>query len=175
MKETWKNIDGYKNMYSVSNFGRVKSLARKNRKKEKIMKLECRAKHFGISLYINGTKKYYSIHRLVANHFMYNPNNYPFVCHKDDNTADNSIKNLYWGTHQDNMNDMVNNGKSCKGEKRWGERNPMSILTEDKVLKIKKLSKNKQLTNTQLATRFSISRQAIVDIVYGRTWKHIIL
>ena len=43
------------------------------------------------------------VHRLVAETFIDNPNNYPYVCHKDNNKRNPHKDNLFWGTHKMNM------------------------------------------------------------------------
>lgn len=50
-----------------------------------------------------------------------NPDNKPCVCHKDNDSLNNHYKNLYWGTHQENMAQMVVDGRKQKGEEcpRW--------------------------------------------------------
>lgn len=57
-----------------------------------------------VILYKNGKIKNYKIHRLVAEAFIPNPNNYPCVNHKDENPSNNCINNLEWCTHKYNMN-----------------------------------------------------------------------
>lgn len=61
------------------------------------------------------------IHRLVAEAYIPNPLNKPCVCHKDNNPLNNHYKNLYWGTHQENMAQMIVDGRKQKGEEcpRW--------------------------------------------------------
>ena len=46
----------------------------------------------------------YRINRLVALNFVPNPNNYPIVCHKDENKLNNHYLNLEWGTQSYNNN-----------------------------------------------------------------------
>ena len=53
----------------------------------------------------------YLVHRLVARAFIPNPNNFPLVCHKDDNRANPNVDNLFWGTHAMNSMDSVLKGR----------------------------------------------------------------
>ena len=45
----------------------------------------------------------YSVHKLVAETFISNPNNYTEVDHIDRNKQNNKVSNLRWVTHQENM------------------------------------------------------------------------
>ena len=101
--EIWKDIKGYEGLYQVSNYGRVKSFTR-NTIRTHILK--CNVKKNGyiyITLYNNGYK-YYRLHRLVAETFIPNPNNYPCINHKDENKQNNKIDNLEWCTWKYNAN-----------------------------------------------------------------------
>ena len=51
-----------------------------------------------VILYTNGKAKAESVHRLVANAFLPNPNNYTVVNHKDGNPKNNDVSNLEWCT-----------------------------------------------------------------------------
>ena len=99
MQEIWKDIEDYEGLYQVSNLGKVKSLPklvnRKNNSKyltnEKILK----PLSFGYARVILSNKSY-SVHRLVAEAFIPNPNNLPIINHKDGNKQNNCIDNLEW-------------------------------------------------------------------------------
>ena len=43
------------------------------------------------------------VHRLVAEQFIDNPNNLPFINHLDNNPSNNDVSNLEWCTHSENM------------------------------------------------------------------------
>lgn len=59
--------------------------------------LDTRKKYMMIRLQSNkGVRKGFLIHRLVAEHFLKNPNNYRDVHHKDNNPQNNNVDNLEW-------------------------------------------------------------------------------
>lgn len=92
--EIWKPIKGYEENYSVSNFGRVKSTCHAS---EKILVLRNAGRgYMQVALFKNQTAKNFSVHRLVAEHFLENPNGYEFVNHKDENKSNNVYTNLEW-------------------------------------------------------------------------------
>lgn len=121
--EEWREIEGYPN-YMVSNLGRVKSLGRwingKNKGKrwqeEKILKqqlLNCG--YLYIELYKNKKGKNFRVHRLVAEAFIPNPYNLPFINHKDENKQNNCVENLEWCDHIYNVNYGTARERTIKG------------------------------------------------------------
>lgn len=112
MKEVWKDIEGYEGLYQVSNYGRVKSVAKKvtydNGKevnyKEKILKpYNCDGGYQVVALFKNRNRTQVLVHRLVAQNFLHNPENKKEVNHIDFNPANNTLSNLEWTTRQENM------------------------------------------------------------------------
>ena len=104
MEEEWKEIKGYPN-YMVSNMGNVKSLGNNKTKKEKILKLSVdKIGYLFVGLCKNGVQKKYFVHRLVAQAFIQNPNNYSQVNHKDENKQNNYAQNLEWCDTKYNSN-----------------------------------------------------------------------
>lgn len=104
MKEIWKDIEGYEGLYQVSNIGRVKSLNYNHTNQEKILKYGIDTSGYRvITLWKNRKGKTKTVHRLVANTFIPNPNNYPIINHKDENKQNNSVDNLEWCTYKYNL------------------------------------------------------------------------
>lgn len=102
MKEIWKDIKGYEGAYQVSNLGNVKSL--KTNKNLYYTKSGRNREYLKVLLVRNSKRKMVSIHRLVAEHFISNPNNYPCVNHKDECKNNNVWTNLEWCDEKYNAN-----------------------------------------------------------------------
>ena len=108
MGEVWKNINGYEGLYQISNNGRVKSLpklAGKSWRKEKILKTYLdKDGYVKVILCKENKTKFLSVHRLIAEAFIPNPNEFPQINHKDENKQNNSLENLEWCTCKYNIN-----------------------------------------------------------------------
>lgn len=99
MGEIWKPVTGYEDIYSVSNYGRVYSHI-----KNKILKSKSNGRgYLQTCLTKNKVQKMHYIHRLVADAFCENPNNFPEVNHKDENVQNNRADNLEWCTSHYNL------------------------------------------------------------------------
>lgn len=99
--EVWKDCKGYEGLYQVSNYGRVWNVKTQrylggtvNNHGYKIITVTAK----------NGKRKKESVHRLVALAFIDNPENLPFVNHKDENKTNNNVENLEWCSAEYNIN-----------------------------------------------------------------------
>ena len=98
--ERWKEIESTGGAILVSDLGRVKSLLRDGR----ILKATPDAKgYLRLRVTINGVKKSYKVHRLVAMAFIDNPDGKPQVNHINGDKADNRACNLEWVTNKENI------------------------------------------------------------------------
>ena len=110
--EIWKDIKGYEGYYQISSFGRVRGLDRYVKQGDRTIMLKSKilkprydsGKYLRVILTKNAIAKGFSIHRLVAQHFIPNPDNLPEVNHKDENKENNNVDNLEWCTSKYNTN-----------------------------------------------------------------------
>lgn len=149
MQEIWKDIKDYEGLYQVSNFGNVRSLYRienyskyKRKRNGKILRQNTTRAYNYVILCKNNKTKTFRTHRLVAETFLPNSNNYPVINHIDGNKQNNRIENLEWCTYKYNIEEAYRLGLSktkkinqydLKGNyiKTWN-----SIINASKTLKI---------------------------------------
>ncbi|GJN60441.1 HNH endonuclease signature motif containing protein [Elizabethkingia anophelis] len=127
--------------------------------------------YYLISICVDGRQYPRSIHRLVANAFIPNPENKPQVNHKNGNKADNSIENLEWVTSSENIIHAFGTGlkKAVKGSEHY-----ISKLTEDNVINIRERAKSKYRGLVkELAIEYNVDQSLISRIISGEYWKHI--
>ena len=107
MKEIWKPIKGYEKIYEVSNFGKIKSL----KKKIILKQFENTNGYFQVELWKNKKGKKFLVHKLVAEEFISNNDNLPYINHKDENKQNNRADNLEWCTAKYNSNYGTRNSR----------------------------------------------------------------
>lgn len=119
-KEIWRDIEGYEGLYQVSDQGRVKSLKRKGRRKERILKL-----FYSGAGYLNvclsdgiGGQKWYYIHRLVGETFLPKPEGNDDINHKDEDKTNNNTWNLEWVSRKENCNFGTRNERIAKANSK---------------------------------------------------------
>ena len=94
-------MEVYKQMkntnYAISNHGNIKNV-----KTNYILRLGTNKQYNNIKITVDKKLKTYYIHRLVAEYFVENPNNYPDVHHIDNNPKNNNSNNLRYETRSNN-------------------------------------------------------------------------
>lgn len=131
-------------------------------------------RYWNYSICTNGVKINITKHRIIAICYIPNPFNLPMVRHIDDNSSNNDINNLAWGTDYDNKQDAKKNGRYKTGNfGQKGQANHKSILTNEQVLEIRKRYDSGERCK-DLGEIYSVGADQICRIGKRRQWKHLL-
>lgn len=170
-EEIWKPINGYSEYYIISNFGRIRSFHFKNVLLGKILKPAPNTKGYLAINLVNKKSKIIltPIHLLVLSHFVGpKPSLKHQGHHKDTNKRNNWYTNLEWLLDSDHSKLISGELKSNPGEK-----NGRARMTQDQVLKMRKLYSTGKYSLHLLANKFKLSKGGVYGIVTRRTWSKI--
>ena len=126
MSERWLPVVGYEGYYEVSDQGRVRSVDRvvPHGKRWKAMQGKplkpspnCRSGIRVVTLSKCGKRNQRQVHVLVLLAFVGPRPPDKEGCHRDDDHANNSLSNLYWGTRAENVRDCIQNGNHPQASK----------------------------------------------------------
>lgn len=170
MKEIWKNIKEFENLYQVSNLGQIKSLRRGN-----ILKQSQTKDNYLIVHLSNG--KYQPnklVHRLVAEAFLENIENKPQVNHKNGMKTNNRIDNLEWVTQEENQQHAYKTGLN---KPRYGRENHKSKKVIQYDLQMNRVAEYDGIREAERNTGYNstaISNCCLgkTKTSYGYVWKH---
>jgi hypothetical protein len=154
--------------YKDSNYLISKDGYVQNEKTGRILKARTSISYDKVVMYINRVKVEKLVHRLVAELYIPNPNNYEIVNHINNNKLDNRVDNLEWCTQKMNVNHMVKQERQCRGINK-----PCSKLSEEQVLIIRKTYIEGKLSFRKIAEQYNVRWQTIQSIINRNTWKHI--
>lgn len=109
---------------------------------------------------VEGQLRTITIHRLVADTFIPNDDPSLEVCHRDNDPGNNSVENLYWGTHSENMEQAARDGRL---------RVAKISISEVRLIKARRASGEKLAS---IARDVGLSVSHVSNICLGRSWSH---
>ena len=158
-------IDGVPVHYAVSNFGRVVN----TETKRILLPGQNTGGYFSVLLCDKdqGIEKFITVHRLVANAFIPNPDNLPAINHINGNILDCSVENLEWVTHKQNSEHAV-----LMGLYSMGDNNPVTKIPDQIVRQIcYDFQRGKGIK--YVAKKYGINKHTAASIKHGNARKHI--
>ena len=166
-REIWIDIKGFENSYMISSFGRVFS---KNRNIIKKLVYD-KDGYLRVNLWKDGKSYNYTVHRLVARHFIPNPENKTCVNHINSIRDDNNVDNLEWVTVKENNEHAFKYGKrkySSIEHMRY-----MSDMKEKRLKPVEMYDLNYNLINIfknskEVSDETGIKRGSITDVCSGQ-------
>jgi len=145
--EEWRVIQNWER-YAVSNRGRVVSLGLPYRHYGKLktkfpqllkpVPTNGNPPYLTIVLYNgNGCKRRFVVHRLVADSFIPNPNNLPYINHIDENSLNNNVANLEWCTQEYNNNYGTHNKRMAEtlSKTTWKRRKVVQLSCDNDYIR----------------------------------------
>lgn len=111
-----------------------------------------------VSITEHSKSKWFFVHRLVAEAFLPNPDNLPFVNHKNGNKLDNSVENLEWCTRSENALHSFKNGLQTRVSNRYGT---FRVLTEEDLNFIRDSKSLGYMTDKDVAEVLGCSRELV--------------
>lgn len=176
--EIWKDIPGFEEYYEASYSGQIRSKPRLSyngrtfgQRVERIKKWnKVKGGYYQTPLCTPDVKKPFYVHRLVASAWIPNPDNKPFINHKDGDKGNNSVPNLEWCTRSENVLHAYRTGLMSN----QGIKHPQAKLTEQDVLNIReRYAKGESSYKIFNSGDYDMSYTNIKDIIAKRTWSHI--
>lgn len=147
--------------YRVTKSGKVWSM-----KHRRFLKPELSNGYYRITLWssILNHKVRILLHRLVAQTFIPNPRNLPYVNHKDGNKLNCSVYNLEWCTAEYNTRHAIKTGLiKTEADSR------LAKLTKQQVFEIYDLH-DAGFDNKEIAIEYDVSDTLIKTITRGERW-----
>ncbi len=152
-------VNGYERLYRLYADGEIWSV-----RSGKFITQELVKGYKRVSLSMNGKVKRFQVHRLVAIHFILNPEKKPCVNHKNGDKTDNLILNLEWCTYSENEKHSYD---------KLGKINPIRKLTNSDIEDIKSnaikgVNQSNRGNVDEYASKYNVDRSTILNVLKGK-------
>lgn len=162
----WKVIPAFGGRYEASINGEIRHIGNKNIRKARVNRCGYLQMNFSRN---DGKGKNITVlvHRLIALTFLDNPNNLPEINHKDGNKQNNAVSNLEYCTASKNQKHAYKMGlqKPLKGEEH-----PSAKLTNKQAQEIRKIYKEKRISQQKIAGFFNVSLKTVSRVINGQRY-----
>lgn len=158
----WLPVIGYEGIYEVSEVGEVRTT------KGRVLKQFLNDQGYSL-IRVSGPRKILRVHRIVAEAFLPNPDNLPFVNHIDCVRNNNCVKNLEWCTQWQNLNHSHVLGRMQRNY--WvGRRSPSANLSDEVVASIRGEYASGGISWAALAKKYGTNKRTVGRIVSGESY-----
>lgn len=123
-----------------------------------------------VTLRLNGKPRYLSVHRLIAEAFIPNPDNKPQVNHKDGVKSHNYVDNLEWATVKENIVHAWSHGLA---KSKLCEDHPNSVYSNSQIHSVCKYLVENKLTMKEISNITDVTYTVVKQIRNHIIWKHI--
>jgi len=166
--EGWREVPETEGIYFVSDLGNIKRIKTQTGKTiEKFPKCGLDSTGYrAIWLHLNGKLRYKKLHQLVARTFIGECPEGLVVNHKDCNKQNNKPSNLEYVTRAENVAHAVRNHRFPS---KKGQTNPNARLTDKQTEVIRRVWKEKKVSQNELSIITGISRHQIGLIVTNKS------
>jgi hypothetical protein len=166
--ERWRPVADFEGLYEVSNLGNVRSF---HSGAPAILKPFLRSTGYpAVELWNGPLRKRRQVSALVLEAFIgprpARPTRHD-AAHINGDPFDNRLENLVWVTHRENMRHRIPHGTNNPGEK-----NPMTRLTNDSVVRMRGMFSRKEQEVADLAKTFGLATRSVYYILRGWRWKY---
>lgn len=173
--DNYRKVVGYDDYY-VTNDGRVWTNKRKNGI-ERFMKQRNMDGYMHVVLYKDGKYKNCCVHRLVAQAYIPNPDNKPYINHIDGNRANNNVSNLEWCTQKENVLHSINvlgKWSNSENQRKLASELGKSLrkLTMEQANELRRLHKEEHISLTKLSEMYNLNLTSVKRILNGKAYKN---
>ena len=164
-----KDVIGYEELFSITEDGQIWS-----KRSSRFLKLNILNGYLAHVTKIGGREGKNVVlkaHRLVAKAYVSNPENKPYVNHKDGDKLNNHVDNLEWCTARENTQHAHDTGLA---KALSGTENVNSKLSEEDVRYIRAnyRPRDKEFGTRGLGIKFNIAQSTISKIINNKTYKN---